>query len=80
VIDYGIVNEEAWERIEEFRIGKRVKLDHLEIVLWKRRRGKERRRKRVEDKNKTDNFYFFWNCCFMHRENVVRNRKVHRAK
>jgi hypothetical protein len=24
VIDYGIVNEEAWERVEEFRIGKRV--------------------------------------------------------
>jgi hypothetical protein len=24
VIDYGIVNEETWERIEEFRIGERV--------------------------------------------------------
>jgi hypothetical protein len=24
VIDYGIVNEEAWERVEEFRIGERV--------------------------------------------------------
>jgi hypothetical protein len=24
VIDYGIVNEEAWERVEEFRIGERI--------------------------------------------------------
>jgi hypothetical protein len=24
VIDYGIVNEETWERVEEFRIGERV--------------------------------------------------------
>jgi hypothetical protein len=24
VIDYGMVNEEAWERVEEFRIGERV--------------------------------------------------------
>jgi hypothetical protein len=23
VIDYGLVNEEAWEKVEEFRIGER---------------------------------------------------------
>jgi hypothetical protein len=32
VIDYGIVNEEAWEREEEFGIGERIDSDHLEIV------------------------------------------------
>jgi hypothetical protein len=37
VIDYGIVNEEAWEGVEEFRIGKRA--------LRKRREGKNRERK-----------------------------------
>jgi hypothetical protein len=26
VIDYGIVNEEAWERVEEFRIGDESKV------------------------------------------------------
>jgi hypothetical protein len=44
VIDYGIVNEEAWERVES---------DYLEIALRKRRGGKEQRRKGVEDRNKT---------------------------
>jgi hypothetical protein len=53
VIDYGIVNEEAWERVEEFRIGERAKSDHLEIALRKRRGGKEQRRKGVGDRNKT---------------------------
>jgi hypothetical protein len=27
VIDYGIVNEEAWERVEEFKIGERVEVE-----------------------------------------------------
>jgi hypothetical protein len=31
VIDYGIVNEEAWERVEEFRIGERI--ESLEISI-----------------------------------------------
>jgi hypothetical protein len=53
VIDYGIVNEEAWERVEEFRIGERVESDYLEIALRKRRGGKEQRRKGVGDRNKT---------------------------
>jgi hypothetical protein len=41
MIHYGIVNEEAWERVEEFRIGKRAESDHHEIALRKRREGKE---------------------------------------
>jgi endonuclease/exonuclease/phosphatase family metal-dependent hydrolase len=34
-MDYGIINEEAWERVKEFRIGERerVESDHLEIAL-----------------------------------------------
>jgi hypothetical protein len=35
------------------RIGERAESDHLEIVLRKRRRGKEQRRKGVRDRNKT---------------------------
>ncbi|KAJ3615433.1 hypothetical protein MTP99_007385 [Tenebrio molitor] len=41
IIDYGIVNEETWERVEEFRIGERVESGHFEIALRKRRGGKE---------------------------------------
>jgi hypothetical protein len=59
VIDYGIVNEEAWERVEKFRIEERVESDHLEMALWRRRGGKEQRRKGVGDRNKTVHFYFF---------------------
>ncbi|XP_068907834.1 cilia- and flagella-associated protein 251-like [Tenebrio molitor] len=33
VIDYGIVDEEAWERVEEFRIGERVGSDHLPLEI-----------------------------------------------
>jgi hypothetical protein len=44
LIDYGIVNEEAWERVEEFRIGERVESDPLEITLRKRKGGKNRRK------------------------------------
>jgi hypothetical protein len=35
VIDYGIVNEEAWEKVEEFRIGDKAETGHLEIALRK---------------------------------------------
>jgi hypothetical protein len=48
VIDYGIVNEEAWERVEELRIEERAESDHLGVALRKRRRRKKQRRKRVE--------------------------------
>jgi hypothetical protein len=56
VIDYGTVNEEAWERVEEDRIGES---DRLEIAFRKRRGGKEQRRKGVGDRNKTIYLYFF---------------------
>jgi hypothetical protein len=46
VTDYGIVNEEAWERVEEFRIGERVESDHLEIALRSEGEGKNREGKR----------------------------------
>jgi hypothetical protein len=48
VIDYGIVNEEASEKVEKFRIGEKRETGHLEIALRKRRGGKEQRRKGVE--------------------------------
>jgi hypothetical protein len=57
VIDYGIVNEEAWERVEELRIGERVRSSHVEMAVRKRRGGKEQRRTGVGDRNKT--VYFF---------------------
>jgi hypothetical protein len=44
VIDYGIVNEEAYQRPEEFRIGDRVESDHvpLEIRIEERGKGREK--------------------------------------
>jgi hypothetical protein len=58
VIDYGIVNEDAWKKVEEFRIGERAQREQLEIALRKRRGGKEQRTKG-----------FFWNCYIIFREN-----------
>jgi hypothetical protein len=46
VIDYRIVKKEAWERVEEFRIGERIKSDHPKYLCgsegWggKNRKGK----------------------------------------
>jgi hypothetical protein len=40
VIDYGKVNEKAWQKVEEFRIGERAEPDNLEVGLRKRRGGK----------------------------------------
>jgi hypothetical protein len=40
VIDYGIVNEEALEKVEELGLGERTESNHLEIALRKRRGGK----------------------------------------
>jgi hypothetical protein len=67
------VNEEAWEKVEEFRIEERVELDHLEIALRKGKGGKEQRRKGVGDRNKTVYFYFF-GIAVLCKENVIRNR------
>jgi hypothetical protein len=58
-MDYRIVNEEAWEKVEEFRIGEKTETGHLEIALRKRRGGKEQRRKWVGDRNKAVYFNFF---------------------
>jgi hypothetical protein len=44
VLDYGIVNEETWERVQEFRIGERSESDHLEIALRKRKGRTEKER------------------------------------
>ncbi|KAJ3644290.1 hypothetical protein Zmor_026956 [Zophobas morio] len=33
IIDYGIVNEEAWEEIESFKVGERVESDHMPLVI-----------------------------------------------
>jgi hypothetical protein len=53
VIDYEIVSEEAWERVEELRIGERVGSSHVEMAVRKRRGEKEQRRKGAGDRNKT---------------------------
>jgi hypothetical protein len=51
------VNEEAWLRVEEFKVGERAESDHLEIALRKRRGGKEQRRKGMGDRNETVAFF-----------------------
>ncbi|KAH0814053.1 hypothetical protein GEV33_008739 [Tenebrio molitor] len=33
VIDYAIVNEAAWERVKEFKVGERVDFDHLPLEI-----------------------------------------------
>jgi hypothetical protein len=47
-VDYGIVNEEGWERVEEFRIGEIVDHPPLEISIekmYQEERGKKRQNK-----------------------------------
>jgi hypothetical protein len=48
------VNKEAWEIVEEFRVGERVESDHHEIALRRRRTGKKQRRKGVGDRNNSN--------------------------
>jgi hypothetical protein len=59
VVDYGIVNEEAWERVEELRIEERAESNHLEVGLRKRRRRKKTEKEKSGDRNETVYFYFF---------------------
>jgi uncharacterized Zn finger protein len=47
------VNKEAWERIEEFRVGERVESDHLVIAFEEAKEREKQRRKGVGDRNKT---------------------------
>jgi hypothetical protein len=51
VIDYGIVNEEAWERVEEFRILERVELDHLPLKRSIEEMNYEEREKKEEQRS-----------------------------
>jgi hypothetical protein len=56
VIDYGIMNKEAWERVEEFRIEKKVESDHLPLEVNIERTNHEERgqgRAREEQKKVT---------------------------
>jgi hypothetical protein len=64
VIDDGIVKEKASERVEEFGIGERVKSDHLELALRRRRVGKEQRRRGVGDMNEKGYFWKFLEVLF----------------
>jgi hypothetical protein len=76
-----IGEREARNWKEERGDGKRKSKDKVENAKGKRLvGGKEQRRKGVGDRNKTVDFYFFWNCCFMFKKNVPRNLKARRAK
>ncbi|KAH0818181.1 hypothetical protein GEV33_004610 [Tenebrio molitor] len=50
VIDYVMVNEEAWDEIEEFKVGERVESDHMPLEVRTKGREKERSIKDVKRK------------------------------
>ncbi|KAJ3666793.1 hypothetical protein Zmor_002224 [Zophobas morio] len=52
IIDHGIVNEEAWEEIESFKVGERVESDHmpLEIKIKGKEQEYEKQERRHERK------------------------------
>ncbi|KAH0820667.1 hypothetical protein GEV33_002124 [Tenebrio molitor] len=50
VIDYVMVNEEAWDEIEEFKVGERVESDHMPLEVRTKGREKERSMKDVKRK------------------------------
>jgi hypothetical protein len=52
MIDYGIVNEEAWERVEEFRIGERIVSDHLPLEISIEEMNQEERGKEEQKRSK----------------------------
>jgi hypothetical protein len=45
-----MVNEEAWDEIEEFKVGERVELDHMPLEVRTKGREKERSMKDVKRK------------------------------
>jgi hypothetical protein len=47
VIDYVMVNEDAWDEIEEFNVGERVESDHMPLEV--RTKGREKERRSVKD-------------------------------
>ncbi|KAJ3656352.1 hypothetical protein Zmor_015436 [Zophobas morio] len=49
IIDYGIVNEEAWEEIESFKVGERVESDHMPLEI--KIKGKEQEYEKQERRN-----------------------------
>ncbi|KAJ3656719.1 hypothetical protein Zmor_015769 [Zophobas morio] len=49
IIDYGIVNEEAWEGIESFKVGERVESDHMPLEI--KIKGKEQEYETQERRN-----------------------------
>jgi hypothetical protein len=56
VIDYAIVNEAAWERVKELKVGERVDSDHLPlkiIIEGKNQEEKEKGGTREEEKKVT---------------------------
>jgi Fic family protein len=56
VIDYAIVNEAAWERVKEFKVGERVDTDHLPLEITiegTNQEEKEKGRTREEEKKVT---------------------------
>jgi hypothetical protein len=50
VIDNVMVNEEAWDKIEEFKVGERVESDHMPLEVRTKGREKERSMKDVKRK------------------------------
>ncbi|KAH0810075.1 hypothetical protein GEV33_012716 [Tenebrio molitor] len=50
VIDYVMVNEEAWDKIEEFKVGERVESDHMPLEVRTKGREQERSMKDVKRK------------------------------
>ncbi|KAH0821274.1 hypothetical protein GEV33_001517 [Tenebrio molitor] len=49
VIDYVMVNEEAWDKIEEFKVGERVESDHMPLENIWTEEGKEKYRARLRE-------------------------------
>lgn len=54
-VDYGIVNEETWGKVEEFRRGERVELDHLPLEISTAEMNHEEGRKRGAEEGNNKN-------------------------
>lgn len=65
VIDYVIVNEEAIEKVEEFKIDSRVNSDHMPLkVIWKkeedRKQEEEIEEEKGEEEEEEERTYIVW--------------------
>jgi hypothetical protein len=56
VIDYGIMNKEAWERVEEFRIEEKVESDHEERGQGKAREEQKKVIIKVWDEQRVEEY------------------------